>query len=316
MSVLHRAPRNAEPAAVPAVVAQTVAEMLRASRAIAAGDFEARVMDTPGSADYPELVALRHELNRAFDRTDAFIREATASLVAATEGRHYREFLVGGTLGSFRDGAVVINTCRVAMAENAARLTTAAATRLKLGDDLEATVLTVAEQVATAATELSASASCLSASTRAAVDEADEGKVAGRSLEGSSAEIEQVVTLISKVAGKTRLLALNATIESARAGEAGRGFSVVASEVKSLADQTSLAAKDIVSQVGSVQTAAAQSSTVMDTVAERIRAMNDQVDGINIAVHGDASLNAYGLSQMAEMLRAEVVEFLSELRAN
>jgi len=124
------------------------------------------------------------------------------------------------------------------------------------------------------------------------------------------------VTLISKVADKTRLLALNATIEAARAGEAGRGFTVVASEVKSLADQTSQAAKKIVTQVSSVQLAAGRSSTVMDGVGERIRAMNDQVDGINIAVHGDASTQAYGLAQMAEMLRAEVVQFVSVMRAS
>jgi Methyl-accepting chemotaxis protein (MCP) signalling domain len=104
-------------------------------------------------------------------------------------------------------------------------------------------------------------------------------------------------------------------IESARAGEAGLGFTVVASEVRGLADQTSLAAKDFVRQVGSVQSAARQSTAVMDSVGERIRAMDDMADGISIAVHGDASVNASGLSQMAEMLRAEVEQFLSLMRA-
>ena len=287
-----------------------IAEMYRASRAVAAGDFEDRVMDTPGSQDYPQLVELRHEMNRTFDRTDAFIREAAACLVAATEGRYHRQFLVGGMLGAFRDGAAIINTCRVAMAENAEKLATAATVRLKLGD----TVLAIAEQVATAATELSASASSLSDLTSEAVEKADSATETGRFLETSSAEIEHVVTLISKVADKTRLLALNAMIESARAGEAGRGFTVVASEVRGLADQTSQAAKEIVRQVGSVQLAARQSTTVMNSVGERIRTMDDMVEGINIAVHGDDSVDAYGLSQMAEMLRAEVVQFLSVMR--
>ena len=108
------------------------------------------------------------------------------------------------------------------------------------------------------------------------------------------------------MADQTRLLALNAMIESARAGEAGLGFKVVASEVRTLADQTSQATEEIVQQVGSVQSAARQSTTVMDGIGERIRAMDDMVAGINIAVQGDASLNARGLSQMAEMLRVEV----------
>lgn len=315
MSALGRTRRTTTRPAVPAVVEQAVAEMLRVSRAVASGDFEARVMDTPGSEDFPSLVELRHELNRSFDRTDAFIREAAASLVAAAEGRHHRQFLLGGMLGSFRDGAVIINTCRASMAENAARVAAAEAARLRLGDELEATVLAVAEQVATAATELSASASSLSASTLAAVAEADAAGETVRSLESSSTEIQQVVTLISRVADRTRLLALNASIEAARAGQAGLGFSVVASEVRILADQTSQAAGQVVLQVESVQSAAGESTTVMDSVGGRIRAMDEMVDGIGIAVSGDPRANVHGLSQMAEMLRAEVVELLSAMRA-
>jgi methyl-accepting chemotaxis protein len=303
------------PNPMPEIVEQTVAEMLRVSRAIAGGDFEARVMDSPGSEAHPELVELRHELNRAFDRTDAYMREATASLVAATQGRYHRQFLLGGMPGAFKEGAIVINSCRADMAKNAARVTAAAATRLRLGDELEATVLAVAEQVATAATELSASASSLSASATEAVAEADAATGTVRSLESSSVEIQQVVTLISRVADQTRLLALNASIESARAGEAGRGFAVVASEVKSLAEQTSQAAKQIVHQVESVRSAADQSTSVIDSVGERIRTMDQMVDGIGVAVHGDAKVNALGLSQMAEMLRAEVVQFLSVMRS-
>ena len=117
----------------------------------------------------------------------------------------------------------------------------------------------IAEQVATAATELSASASSLSDSTTAAVDVADTAKETGRSLASSSAEIEQV---------------------------------------------------------GSVQSAARQSTSVMDDVGGRIRAMDNMVDGISIAVHGDASIDAYGLSQMAEMLRTEVGQFMSVMRAS
>lgn len=310
-----RVRRGSHPSTAPAVREQMIAEMLRVSRAIAAGDFEARVMDSPGSQDHPELVELRHELNRAFDRTDAYVREATASLVAATESRYHRQFLLGGMVGAFKEGAIVINSCRSDMAKNAARVTAAADTRLRLGDELEATVLAVAEQVAAAATELSASASSLSASATAAVAEADAATGTVRSLESSSVEIQQVVTLISHVADQTRLLALNASIESARAGDAGRGFAVVASEVKSLAEQTSEAAKQIVQQVTTVRSAADESTSVIDSVGGRIRTMDQMVDEIGVAVHGDSRVNTRGLSQMAEMLRAEVVQFLAVMRA-
>ena len=64
-------------------------------------------------------------------------------------------------------------------------------------------------------------------------------------LSRSSAEVGDVVKLITSIAEQTNLLALNATIEAARAGEAGKGFAVVASEVKDLAQETARATGDI-----------------------------------------------------------------------
>jgi len=72
-------------------------------------------------------------------------------------------------------------------------------------------------------------------------------------LGSSSAEISQVIDLITSIAKQTNLLALNATIEAARAGVAGKGFAVVANEVKELAKQTGDATSAISERIAAIQ---------------------------------------------------------------
>ena len=86
-----------------------------------------------------------------------------------------------------------------------------------------------------------------------AVETAERTKTTTESLAGSAQKIGDVINLISEIAEQTNLLALNATIEAARAGEAGKGFAVVASEVKSLANQTARATQQIGEQIAEMQ---------------------------------------------------------------
>ncbi len=86
--------------------------------------------------------------------------------------------------------------------------------------------------------------------------------------------IGDVVKLIQDIAEQTNLLALNATIEAARAGEAGRGFAVVASEVKSLAVQTAKATGEITREILSVQNSTGGAVTAIHAIMERMRDVN------------------------------------------
>ena len=90
-------------------------------------------------------------------------------------------------------------------------------------------------------------------------------------LTEKAANINQVVTTITKIADRTNLLSLNAAIEAEKAGEYGRGFSVVATEIRRLADQTAVATYDIEQMVKGVQAAVSAGSLGMTNFSADVR---------------------------------------------
>jgi methyl-accepting chemotaxis protein len=140
------------------------------------------------------------------------------------------------------------------------------------------------EELAASIGEIAGQAAKSTGIAKNAVSEAQRTAKAMTELGGVATRIGEVIGLIQAIAEQTNLLALNATIEAARAGEAGRGFAVVASEVKSLAGQTAKATAEIAEQVGAIQSAAADAAMAIEQVNAIINDMSAMAATVSVTM--------------------------------
>jgi methyl-accepting chemotaxis protein len=171
-----------------------------------------------------------HSINHMLDMTDAFVREASASLSFASEGKYFRRVLPEGLLGTFGQSGQIINLATEQMGREATQLNESETERAELINDIST------------------------------------AKEVSQNLAKSTVDIEHMSSVIRTIANRTNLLALNATIEAARVGEAGKGFAVVADEVKKLASQSSSVTKDIQTNVAAIGIASMETITSIDRV--------------------------------------------------
>jgi methyl-accepting chemotaxis protein len=154
------------------------------------------------------------------------------------------------------------------------------------------TVAAATEELASSIKEIGRQVTHSAEVTAKAVEQGNKAKALVHGLDQAAQRIDKVVALITDIAEQTNLLALNATIEAARAGEAGKGFAVVASEVKNLANQTAKATEEISSQISGVQSATKSSVEALESIFGTIGQINQISTTIASAIEEQTAATA------------------------
>jgi methyl-accepting chemotaxis protein len=236
--------------------AEGVARILATARAAAAGD-------------------LAHDLEVTGDDAVGQVAQALRELLATLRASLGE---IGGTADTLTSSSEQLAVLAQGMGDGASltsdRASSASSASVQISASIQ-TVATAAEEMTASIREIAKNATEAASVATDAVTVASGAQATVASLGESSAEIGQVIKVITSIAQQTNLLALNATIEAARAGDAGKGFAVVANEVKELAKETAKATEDISQKIEAIQSDTQGAVSAIAKITEVIGRIND-----------------------------------------
>lgn len=285
-------------------------EVARIVEASLAGDFTQRI-DEEDKEEF--MLTLAQGLNQLTKTTESGLNEVSNVLLALSEGDLTKR-VTSNYKGTFNDLKDYCNTTSENLASMISKIREASDTISNASSEIAQGNLdlsTRTEQQASSLEETASSMEELTSTVRLNAENANQAnglasqasQVAGSggaliqqvvttmaSINDSSNKISDIIGVIDGIAFQTNILALNAAVEAARAGEQGRGFAVVASEVRTLAQRSANAAKDIkdlisdsVSKVESGNKLVSQSGDTMQEIVVSIQRVNDIMSEIAAA---------------------------------
>ena len=272
------------------------------------GDFSARV-DTLGKNQF--VLTLGNGLNELLDTTERSLSAVTEVLTALAKGdlTHRIDADLHGRFGEMKDATnatveqlagmmgvikTAVESIHVAAREISAGNTDLANRTEQQAAELEETASSMEELTATVQhnTEHAGEANQLAQSAAQVVQKGEslvqQVVTTMGEIDASSRRIEDIIGVIDGIAFQTNILALNAAVEAARAGEQGRGFAVVASEVRSLAQRSATAAREIKHLIAESVERAHRGAEVVNETGRTMAGILSSVDRVS-AIMGDIS---------------------------
>jgi methyl-accepting chemotaxis protein len=231
-------------------------EKVEVLKRVSEGDLSCH-LDVKAKDEIGELAKVINEMIDNLVNLVSQIHRNSGDLNKSSEGIAAASHQLGASSDQTSSSATAVTSAAEQVSHNLQIVSTSTA-------EMTASVSEIAKNASEAA-RVAASAQQLASATHSTMTKLSE----------SSAEIGNVIKVITSIAEQTNLLALNATIEAARAGEAGKGFAVVANEVKDLAKETAKATEDIGNRVRAIQDDAKGTVVAINEITNVIVRIND-----------------------------------------